>query len=307
MMQVCLLSESDSAGQNFLLAKAMRDHLGFDAKSFTVNATYLNYQTDQFLTGDTTDLAEYASSADLLIFQDRLFEIPGAKLKKVANQGNTIIWGHGTPMRNNMLGTIDYIKAGWHVLPPLSDPSLAAYIGGAPFVAKIVDQYAFDIPTGKRFDKLHVVHAPTKGIKGEEHFAKIVDTIKDLVEFEWMVIKKLPWKETLELKAKSHITLDSIVPDQGYGLNCLEGMALGHIVMSNISSWCYCIDENLPIHNIRDCSPELVGAVLMQYIKNYDETVERREFARGWVEQRFSPIAQASKWSHYIDWCGLGE
>jgi hypothetical protein len=306
-MRVFLISQYDAAGQNYLLANAMRDHLDWDAKSMILQQTYLNYPTDWTLE-NKEEAREFAEGADVLIFQDLLFDVPGMKLQKIMRQNNTIIYGLGSLMRSHIPDVINYIRSGYHVLPPLSDPTITQYIGGAPFEAIIVDpRIDYLVSNVKRNDRITISHAPTKDMKGEETFEKIV---KEL-DVDWLVVKGKSWEEAIKERAKAHIMLDSL-GDVSYGLACLEGLALGQIVISNLSPWCYALHPDLPMTSLWGASNEEIRYQLKHAIElwgNYEdgtlEIIRKRGWAKdlfgGWVKDHFAPAKQARKWEQYIN------
>jgi len=291
-MRIFLISQYDCAGQNYLLAQAMRNHLGWDAKAMTLSQTYLNYPTDW--TMDNRDEAqEFAEGADVLIFQEVLFKVPGMKLEKLALPDNTIIYGLGSMMRSHLLDTVNYMRNGYHILPPLSDPTITQYIGGAPFEAIIVDPRIEDLVKGiKRNKTITISHAPTKEMKGEETFEKIVKELG----VEWMVVKGKSWEEAIKERAKAHIMLDSL-GDVSYGLACLEGLVLGQAVVSNISPWCYALHPDLPMITLwkEDIQKAIKAAI------TYKMRLQLLKDGKSWVKNYFSPDVQASNWENYIE------
>lgn len=309
-MQVCLLSQTDCAGQNYLLAEAMRKYLGWDAKSFSMANTYLEYPTDGILTQETvSEIRDFAECSDLFIFQDILSKVPGFRIDRMANKNNTIIYGLGSLMRNNLNAVMDYVKVGWHVLPPLSDPTITRYIGGAPFEAIIVDPLVWEQPITRRDDGIITIcHAPTKSVKGEELFAKMVTEIEGV---EWLVIKNKTWKEALELKSKAHIMLDSI-SDESYGLNCLEGLVLGQSVISSIAPWCYLVNKSLSIRSIWKSDNNEVVEILKDNVKLWRKHQGKEELNDYLMSEReniyntYSQEIQADNWEAYVDWVMRG-
>lgn len=296
-MRVTLLSVTDSAGQNFLLADAMRKFLGYDAKSFSLANTYLDYRTDGIITEENVDdIKDFAKGSDLFIFQDILFKVPGFRIDKMANKNNTIIYGLGTPMRRNLPAIMDYVSVGWHVLPPLSDPTITRYIGGAPFEAVIVDPLVWAVKHNRRDDGIITIcHAPTKTEKGEELFTKLTTEVENV---EWLVVKNKAWIDAIKIKAKAHIMLDSI-SDESYGLNCLEGLVMGQTVISSIAPWCYCLNPDLPMTSIwKNSNDEIVEKIKEAANIQKSKQVDNRD----WVEKTFSQLSQALKWEQYIKW-----
>lgn len=298
--KVALISEADSAGQNFLLAKAMRDFLDWDATAYTCNETYLKYETDVLLTPENVkEHKANIESADVLIFQDLLRTIPGLRLDKVANIRNTVIYGLGSPMRNNLLTVQDWVRKGWHVLPPISDPTITKFVGGALFEAIIVDDRVFDIQADRpQGSEITICHAPTKSEKGEELFATLMTELEDV---KWLVVKGKSWEDALKLKSTAQIMIDSI-SDESYGLNCLEGLAMDQTVVSNISQWDYVLHNDLPIHTIHNKTTKQMITLfkkLIEYCRNNPDTNYQQI---RWVRSKFSAYIQAYNWQKYLNW-----
>jgi len=289
-MRVCLLSQADSAGQNFLLADAMRKYLGWDAKSFSLSNTYLDYPTDGIYHPGDNDIRDFAVGANLFIFQDTLFRIPGMRIDKLANKNNTIIYGLGSPMRNNLSAIMDYVKVGYHVAAPLSDPTIAQYIGGSPFEMVMIDPRITELTKNiKRNDKITICHAPTKE-KGAEVF---LDAVKDL-DVEWMLIKGKSWEDAIKLKATAHILLDSL-SDRSYGISILESLYMGQVCAGNMSNWCYALNPDLPVlkTTTKIIQETVKHAIALTENDNYKNT------GIAWVT-KYLPENRISLWESYI-------
>jgi hypothetical protein len=303
-MRVALMAISDSGQQHRLLAKAMRNYLGWEAKSIVKTKTYLGYEDkeDWTLGENGEEAREFVKTADMLIFQDMLLDMEGLDLDKLAGHGNSIINGLGSMMREYM----DILKTmqmeGWAVLPPLSDPTIAARIAGAPFENVIIPvDEILEITKGiEKNNELTICHAPTKTErKGTEIFEEILAREFPNVRYERITGKS--WEDALRQKKMCHILLNS-TGDESYGMNCLEGLILGQKVISNITPWDYALHSDLPMittyeQNIAD----VVGDVIRNVeFMGFDRDEEERNIE--WVRKHFGAETQIRKWEAYIEW-----
>jgi hypothetical protein len=269
----------------------MRKYLGWDAKSFSLAQTYLNYETDGIISQDNIDDArDFAGGADLLIFQDYLFRVPGFRLDKIAKPRNTIIYGLGSLMRDNLNAVMDYVKVGWTVAAPISDPTISRYIGGSPFEMVMIDERIHKLTENiKRNEKVTICHAPTKE-KGAEVF---MDAINNL-DVEWLLIKGKRWEDAIKLKATAHILLDSLT-DSSYGISILESLYMGQQCAGNISNWCYALNPDLPVTNTTLETMKTDIERMITSLNNQEEECNRQEWAK-----KFLPKNKIIQWERFI-------
>jgi molybdopterin synthase catalytic subunit len=312
------LSITDNGEQNYLLARAMRNYLKWDAKSIVGRETWLGYRTDWTTTNNLEEMNEFAEDCDLFIFQDMLISPtdetgePSTKIQKLANKNNTIISGSGTLMRNNLQALQEMLMEGWHIIPPMSDPTIALYMGAAPFehwmipTAEILD-LTKDIKRKDPGDEITLVHAATKTKrKGTKLWRKAVDEVKKTVQnIVYEEITRTPWKEAIRKKATGHVLLNSL-GDESYGLSCLESLLLGQIVISNITEWDYLLHPDLPMVTTNKREQGEVIQEVIKYIrerapagKSFDE-----EDNANWVIEHFSEREVVQRWKKYIRWMG---
>lgn len=309
-MRVLLLSETDCTGQNALLAKTMIEHLGWEARTITSVATYLDYPTDwvvsQNTEEDVLDMAEFAKTTDLFIFQDVLLDYDGLGLVELCHHKNTIISGQGTLMRANIQLLAEMALDGWHILPPLGYPEIASKLGGAPFENWMVDcDRILDLSRDiKKRDKITVCHAPTNQLlKGTKRWQEIVSKFDDV---EFMLITGTPWEETIKKKAEAHILVDSLGEDHYGAGNCMEGLLQTQAVLSSISPWDYCLHPDLPILTTWYGLEEMIlGNAINNWRTEPEKTEKRLGCQRRWVMRNFSPENQIRKWENYIKWVML--
>ena len=317
MKRVFLFASTDNAQQHYLLAKAMRDYLGWDAMSMVDHKTYLDYPTDWKLEDNLVEANEFIQTSDLIILQDIFLDVEGLDIKKYANLRNTIINGTGSAMRNNtMMPHLQYAQQveGWAIVPCLADETLSMKLCAPPFENWIVPvEKILELSQGieKPDDIVSVCHAPTAlGIKGTKRIEEILRPLIESGQIKYERITKLSWEEAIKAKAKHHIILDSfgdLTCTYGAG-NALEGLVLGQTVISKISPWAYCLHPDLPMVTTwgRD-ETEVIENQIKQYyteIKQQEDMNDMfyQEYTRKWVEEHFSAHNKVEKWKHYINW-----
>jgi hypothetical protein len=302
--RVFLFSIMDNAQQHWLLAKAMRDYLGWDAKSMVVRENYIGYKTDWTFEKDKDEAAEFIKDADLIMFQDRLLDAPGLGLQEKAYYKNTIINGTGSMMRANIQSLREDQQHGWAIVPMLCDTTLSTHLCAPPFENWIVPIEEIEkISKGiEKNNKISVCHAPTKlGHKGTAQFEEILQPYIESGEIEYDRITKVSWEDAIKRKARCHIVLDSLGDTHYNAGNSLEGLVLGQTVISNIDQWCYCLHPDLPM--ITTMGKELEDVIEHAIRREQcDGIKEEKEIACEWVVKHFSAENQIKHWKHYIKW-----
>lgn len=120
-MKVVLVSESDQDRQNELTAAAMRDYLKWDATAIETCAA------------PPTAVGDAVKGADLVIFQNKLLAF-----RDIGTEHNTIIYGVGASMKDDIRGLFQMAVNGGHILPPRAVACLASAIPGNCFETLIV-------------------------------------------------------------------------------------------------------------------------------------------------------------------------
>ena len=320
-MQVLLISYMDNGQQHRLLAEAMREYIGWDAKSIVNKESYLGFKTDWTVKDDLEEAAEFAKTADMMIFQDMLLDIPNMGLVELAGHRNTIINGTGTLMRNSINVLLNMQMDGWAVVPPISDETIASKLFPAPFENVIVPIEEITKATDhiSRNEVVTVCHAPTKSVlKGTDLVESILRPLDEEGVIKYLPIKGMAWNEALRAKATAHITIDSLGKEfegepkfpAAYGAgNALEGLVLGHIVIGRVSPWCYALHPDLPIvstwgreEKTKEIIKENIEFGAKPLTKNEELYTALKERQIGWVKTHFSAENQIQKWKHYINW-----
>lgn len=317
-MRVLLISYMDNGQQHRLLAEAMREYIGWDAKSIVNKESYLGFKTDWTVKDDLEEAAEFAKTADMMIFQDMLLDIPNMGLVELAGHRNTIINGTGTLMRNSINVLLNMQMDGWAVVPPISDETIASKLFPAPFENVIVPIEEINAITKgiKRNEVVTVCHAPTKSVlKGTDLVESILRPLDEDGVIKYLPIKGMAWNEALRAKATAHITIDSLGKEfegepkfpAAYGAgNALEGLVLGHIVIGRVSPWCHALHPDLPIVSTWGREEETAKIIKenieigISVFNTVGEELKRRKIE--WVKTHFSAEKQVQKWKHYINW-----
>ena len=308
-MKVLSMAINDNGQQSYLLAKAMRDYLKWDARSITFSTSYLNFPAD-WTARDADKAMAFAEDADLLIFQDAPIWDKNFDMRKLAGPNNTIVNGTGSVMRRKMGELLVMQYKGYVVVPPLCDETLSSHMMGVPFENWIV-------PTGTISevtrgitppdDIVCICHAPTKKvIKGTEMIESILEPMIKEGTVKYTRIEGMSWENALKEKAKNHIILDSfgnLTATYGAG-NALEGLALGQTVISKISPWAYALHPDLPMITTfgKDAKKVIEDEVRFRKCMEYKTNTDVANYNRRWVNQHFSPGVQISKWKNFIDW-----
>ena len=308
-MKVLSMAINDNGQQSYLLAKAMRDYLKWDARSITFSTSYLDFPAD-WTARDADKAMAFAEDADLLIFQDAPIWDENFDMRKLAGPNNTIVNGTGSTMRRKMGELLVMQYKGYVVVPPMCDETLSSHMMGVPFENWIV-------PTGTISkitegitppdDIVCVCHAPTKkAIKGTEMIESILEPMIKEGTVKYTRIEGMSWENALKEKAKNHIILDSfgnLTATYGAG-NALEGLAIGQEVISKISKWAYALHPDLPIvttfgKDVKEVIEKEVSWQKYNGCKPMEAIVEHK---KEWVQKHFSPENQIVKWKNFIDW-----
>lgn len=325
-MRVFLAARLDNGQQNHLLAKAMRDYLGWDAKSLVMNESYLGYKTDWTAKDNLDEAREFAKEADLFVFQDMLIDVFDEMKNEVKDKcgllkstgiKNTIINGTGTLMRDNINVLLNMQLEGWAVVPPISDETIAGRLLPAPFENVIVPvEKIRELTDGIQKNKtISVCHAPTKKeLKGTELVESILKPLDEAGVIQYVPIRNMAWREALKAKAACNMIVDSIgqeMPGEPkfpatYGAgNALEGLVLGQTVVSRISPWAYALHPDLPITTTwgGDAKDVIEGTITMASEMNGCDALDIvQERGKKWVSDNFAAENQIEKWAKYIEW-----
>jgi hypothetical protein len=303
-MRILLIAETDNAQQHYLLAKAMRDHLDWDAKSMVVHNTFLGYPTDWTTEENIEEAAEFAKNTNLFIFQDYRISFDELPLHKYCGPKNTIINGTGSRMRARIDSTRADQYNGWAVVPMLCDTTLSTKLCAPPFENWIVPiERIRELSEGiEKTDKVSICHAPTKlGYKGTDILEAVLKNYTDSGEIEYKRITGMKWEDAIKEKAKYRIIFDSMGDTHYNAGNSLEGLVQEQTVISNIDPWCYCLHPDLPMETVWNKE-------LKSVIKNAIEkekmggTFVEKERAKEWVTEHFSAEKQITKWKYFIKW-----
>ena len=317
-MKVLYISQTDSGGQGYLLARAMREHLGWDAKSLTMSPTYLDYDYDWLATEENKkDIEKFAKDTDFFIMQDRPIEING--LEQYMNTKNVCIHGLGSPLRNQLpLALIHQLRNELLIVPPAADQTITPNLmASAMFESVIINVDEIDRLTQgiHQNDELTVCCAVTE--KKQPFIEETKSSIEDL-GLKLEIVSGQSWRETIHAKARAHIILDPPSQYKAPGINCWEAIYMGSIPVGPYSAWSHSVHPEMEyytrsynddarddepsegrIHSaLRSAKNETEGKLkLSKETQKYD-TMKKQN----WIRENYSPERVVQRWKWWITW-----
>jgi hypothetical protein len=321
-MRILCLGSYDPASQLYLTAKALRDHQGYDAHSVITTPTWLDYDNDWVLGKNVQldEVLEFAKTCDHIVVSDLPGMAPELKsVYDICTPLNSCLMALGTPFRSKMPEVLyNQIHSGVVACVPPMEVTQVPYVISTPLDHLIVDTETIDLLLDnhdvKRADQLTICHATVADNRGRMLFENAVDRlIAEGLDVKLDVIRGIPWNEAIVRKAAAHITLDSIhIPIPG--LNCMEGLYLGHEVVSQVDPWCYMVNPDLPIQSFHPAMTNrsleeglievLKYAVYRARLAYFTEPVDDdvNSSYRDWVIHHNGPEVVAQRWKYFFNW-----
>ena len=320
-MRILFVGAYDPAAQLYLTAKALRDHLGWDAHSVITTPGWLEYENDWVVGANVQleEVVEFAKTCDYIVCADLLYLVSVlVPVYDLCTPKNSCLMALGTPFRSNMPTVLYHqIHHGTVAVVPPMEVTQVPHVISTPLDHLIVDLDTIDslLEANKieQCDTVTICHATVADNRGRELYEHAVERLQsEGVDVKLDVIRRLPWKDTILRKAKAHITLDSVhIPIPG--LNCMEGLYLGHEVVSKIDPWCYMVNPDLPVKSFH---PAMTGEsledglhdVLLAAINHCQDTnvihSKKHYYGRShlWVEEHNGPKVVAQRWKYFINW-----
>ena len=308
MANILLLSVYDNGNQLQHLAESLRKYTAHDAIHINVRQSYLDYDADVKLPEITgykkfRELIDRVSQCDFFIFAEVLPYIVKDIIDRLhvyhkINPSNTIIRTAGSYITlNSDKLLISWIRENWMFAGPYSDWGISGLIGRIAPVDYIcpVDK----IPTPSDPDGvIRVCSSPTRKEKGGVAFGRVMDKITTKYDHvEKVLISGVAWKEALRMKSTCSITFDQFMLKH-YANAAIESMYLGHVVLSDVRSWCRMIHPDLPVINVRD--ENALYSTLIDVIENGELGRIGAEGKR-YVTKYHHPKVVAKQWDRLIE------
>jgi len=305
-MRILYLSHSDSGNQGYLLTKAMREQLGWDARNFQNVNTYLDYETD-WIEGnvDDNEVIEFAKNTDFFIMQDQY--IGSGELRNYVTAKNSCIHGLGTPLRERLPNQlINQLRLHTLIVPPIPDPTITPHLLATAFFESLiinVDEIDRLVEGIQKNSELTVCCAVST--KKEKFIEEAKTKIEDLgIRFE--TVTQTSWKETIKAKARAHIILDPPSTDTCPSMNTWEAIYMGSIPVGPYSAWGYSIHPELEQYaksynaelrennSIYDAVKEATKLTKLDMFDDY----ERTKFIR----DNYEPQRVVARWKWWLTW-----
>lgn len=315
-MRVLLIGvDWDNGGLFNSLAKAFRNVLGIDAMQLVGQTSYLGYDYDWKIGEvDPAEVMDYAKDCDFFIFEDVPFSSAQFPFSNYLRPGNCCICGTGTGLFVNMDRILQtQLNTGIPVLLPLkSGEQFYHKLMITPLDFVIIDTKRIsDLTRGiKRNDVVTFCHSPTSTAK--KGTSLIDDVIGQFHDLSYEYITGKSWEEAIKAKARSHVLINS-VGGRTYGLNCLEGLAMGQQVITDLGPWTFMMHPDIPMTTVNPLSLgrnyKFDGALYdmraglaeaIQRFKSMDPDELYNERGVEWVEKQNSAEAVCERWKWFF-------
>lgn len=161
-----------------------------------------------------------------------------------------------------------------------------------------LDNYSFDVPVIKNNTRIVIFHSLIReDFKGTKYIVGALNKIRSEFkeEVEIIIDGKLPQQAYHDILKKCHILVDQC-KSYSYGMNAIEAMAMGKVVLSGLEEECK-TEFNLsecPIVNIIPNEQDIYEKLKM-LILNKSRLVNIMESGRIFVEKYHSDIVIANK------------
>ena len=310
LMQVMYSSNSDSGGQGHLLMKAMRECLGWKARTFQGGVSYLGYPHDM-VEGVTEDyeVIDFAKNTDFFIMQDQY--MGKGFLQRFVNPRNSCIHGLGTPLRTHLSEQlINQLRLHTLIVPPAPDPTITPYLmASAMFESLMVDVERIDELTREIEKNEEITVCCPVSQKKEKFIKEAKEQIESLgVRFE--TVTQTSWEDTIKIKARAHIILDPPSDDVCPSLNTWEAIYMGSIPVGPYSAWGYSIHPELEIfaksYNKEMGDNKTILGEVKEAIKDTNDRNTTQSsipsHGRDFVMRYYAPSNVVHRWKWWITW-----
>jgi len=159
-----------------------------------------------------------------------------------------------------------------------------------------------EIPTADQYKSgpLRVCHSPTRRtMKKTDVFIKAMDNLRARgVDVETVLIENMSNKECLRIKLTCHVTFDQLGGIGIYGMTAIESMAMGHVVLCNMSNFATSCYPNNPIVYVDEESLESRIEELAND-RGHRDYIGRR--SREWVREHHDPWTMLKRYLWLYD------
>lgn len=303
MTNILCVSLFDNGGSLQQLSNAINKYTDDTSIHLNYQQTWLDYDVD--IAGQDTSAKEIKSkvgSPDFFIFSELVppqFKDLNFKLER----SNTILRCFGAITRNSLKTYREYWSNTFVTMVSGGfDPTIHPYLG---FVAyHIPNIYEFsDFPKRTHSNKLKICHAATnEWLKDANHVKDVFLELEKNYDVETVMISKVPWKETLKIKATCDITVDQFILGT-YASSSIESMYLEQAVVSRISPFVRSMHPDLPIIQ---SEKENLYSTLENLIQNPDKVSELGEAGKNYASKEHDAERNISKWTNLIEWVKTG-
>lgn len=303
-MNVLCFAPVDNGGQMINLTCALNKYTDHNVRCITGKQTYLDYDTDILLAHHTpAELRELLVDTDFFIFSEALPEDVKNTMLKLGlyhrvKPNNTIIRAAGSYKTMNTRKLFDgWTLDDWMFAGPYDDWFISGRVGRMAPVDYICPIDKMPTPDLKK-SPIRICCSATRKAKGVDEFVRVTNRIvKEFPDVERVLIRGQTWENSVNQKAGCHITFDQFMLKHAAN-SSIESMYLGHVVLSDIRSWCRVLHPDLPVINVKN-EKELYDRLVHTIDDGIDPWIRRAGYE--YVLAHHSPKVVAKQWEYLID------
>ena len=303
-MNILCFAPVDNGGQLINLTRALNKYTDHHVRCITGKQTYLDYETDILLASHTpAELRALLMDTEFFIFSEALPEDVKNTLLKLGlyhrvKKNNTIIRTAGSHRTMNTRKLFDaWTLDDWMFAGPYDDWFISGRVGRVAPVNYICPIDKMPDPHQTR-SPIRICCSATSKAKGVDEFVRVTNQItKEFDDVERVLIRGQTWQNSVNQKASCHITFDQFMLKH-VANSSLESMYLGHVVLSDVRSWCRMMHPDLPVISVRN-EKELHERLFSLIDGGLDPWMRHAGYE--YVLAHHAPKLVAKQWEYLID------
>lgn len=234
-MRVALVAVMDNGNTMRHLARGLRDYCGVDATLYMLGKdTHVNVPDGSVarLTVEEGKVGWLGTMADALITNDHTYFQFTEELR---DRWQTILVKcNGTYARKyGPWFEADRQRHGTTYVTSPADYTLASALGfSIQTLGPLIDHRLLPKPD-QQPGKIIVGHCPTSDAKGTQEVIEALQTYRKRGDIEIDLVEGQPWSDCVQRKARHHIHIDQWNTLGAFGINAVEALALGSLVINS--------------------------------------------------------------------------
>jgi len=304
-LKILCVSLFDNGGSLQQLSNAINKYTEHTAKHLNFEPTWLKYDVDINGKNYTNEeLKEKIQDYEFFIFSE-LIPQRFSDLKITLTRENTIIRCFGSITRNNIpLYRNWWSKDFFTIVSGGFDPTIHPYLGFVAYHIPNIYEFSDFHPSATINNKIRICQATTnRSLKDTDTVSKVfLEIEKKYSHVETIIIHKVPWKDTLKIKATCDITVDQFKLGT-YASSAIESMYLQHAVISRISPFIRSMHPDIPI--VQSDERNLFNTI-ENLVIHPEKIIELGNAGRNYAYKEHSAELNIIKWTELIRWIQEG-